>query len=133
MRTPDPAGNLIAFASRETRPAWYRCAVLVRLDSFREEIIIRAAEYMQREARRHGADPALALRWPVEARDLAHERGWLTSEPPGLGKLRAQRERLADARRRAPHPVLAVLAEHAGISDAALQLVASCAIRNPRS
>jgi len=102
--------------------------VLAALDSYREEIVLRTAEYLRREARRHGAEQGLAALWPAEARDLAHERGWLTGDEPLPGALRARCEQLADERRRAPHPVLAALARHAAVSPAALQLVASCAI-----
>jgi hypothetical protein len=102
--------------------------VLAALDSYREEIVLRTAEYLRREARRHGAEQGFAALWPAEARDLAHERGWLTGDEPLPGALRARCEQLADERRRAPHPVLEALARHAALSPAALQLVASCAI-----
>jgi hypothetical protein len=102
--------------------------VLVALDSFREEIVVRAAEYVRREARRHGDERELGELWPGELRDLAHERGWLTDGAPAPAGLRARRDQLAEERRRAPHPVLAALARHAGLSPAAVQLVASCAV-----
>ena len=102
--------------------------MLAALDSCREEIVLRAAEYIRREARRHGAEQRLAALWPAEARDLAHERGWLTGDEPVPAALRARCEQLADERRRKPHPVLAALARGAGLSPAALQLLASCAI-----
>src|SRR5262249_43670313 len=94
---------------------------------FREEIVIRAAEYMRRESRRHGIESDLAALWPADARDLAHERGWL-AEPPSPAELRERRDRLPHDRRRAPPPPPAAPATPPGVGPAALQLLASCAI-----
>ncbi len=115
-------------ASRDRPPgSGYPRAVQV-LDSYRREIVVRAAELLLRQARKVGSEAQLAELWPPELRDLAHEEGWQSGPGPGLGTLLELRERLAAERARAPHPVLVRLERQLGLDDAACALLASIAI-----
>jgi AAA+ superfamily predicted ATPase len=96
------------------------------LDSYRDEIVLRVAEFLLRQARRAGHPAALAALWPPELRDLAHERGWLTGPSPHPGALEAGRAELIAER--GQHAVLARLAVRLGLDEPAIRLLACCAV-----
>jgi hypothetical protein len=97
------------------------------LDSYRSELVIRAAEYLLRQRARFGSDAPFEATWPAEARDLAIERGWFDDEPAPEA-LAAEREAVVAARRADPDPLLTSLARQLDLDEPAIRLLACCAI-----